>query len=176
MSDIETIETEALTYANAMNALATEVNALQIAIDDAKRRRLPAIKRLVERAAHSKGRLYKAIAESRALFERPRTQVLHGVKVGYTKAKGKVEIDDEAAVIKRIRRLLPEDQAELLIRTEEHVHKPAVYDLSVDDLKRLGIEVTGSGDQVVIKLLDSDIEKIVDALLKGNDDDGAARP
>lgn len=52
-----------------------------------------------------------------------------------------------------------------MIRTTKSVHKPGVYDLTVADLKRLGITIVGDGDELVVKLAGSDIEKLVDALL-----------
>lgn len=163
------IESLARAYADAYAQLGDDVAVLENSIREIKRKMLPRIKRAAEQAAEAKLSLTAAVEASPALFTKPRTRLLHGIKVGFTKQKGTVELGDEAAVIRRIRKLLPEDQAELLIRTEESVHKPSVYDLSVDDLKRLGISITNDSDRVVVKVADSDIEKMVDALLKDED-------
>ena len=77
-------------------------------------------------------------------------------------------------MVSRIEKLLPEDQAELLIRTDKSVHKPGVYDLTAADLKRLGITIVGDGDEVVVKVAGSEIEKMVDALFKDEADKAAA--
>jgi len=77
-----------------------------------------------------------------------------------------VTFADEAATINRIRQQLPTAQAELLIKRTEKVHKPGVYDLTAADLKRLGITIDADSDEVVIKPIDGEIDKLVDALLK----------
>lgn len=162
-NDIEQLSAD---YATAMTDLAYEMGVLESAVRALKAKYLPGIKRDAARAAAVKAKLKARIEESPEQFIKPRTLLFHGVKVGFAKSKGTVSWSDEDAVIRRIRERLPKDQVELLIRSKENVHKPAVYDLVAADLKRLGIEITDAGDQVVIKLTDSDIEKIVDALLK----------
>lgn len=163
------IESLARAYADAYAELSDDVAVLENSIRELKRKMLPRIKRAAEKAAEAKQTLTAAVEATPSLFAKPRTRLFHGIKVGFTKQKGTVELGDEAGVIRRIRRLLPEEQAELLIRTQESVHKPAVYDLSVEDLKRLGISITNDSDRVVVKVADSDIEKMVDALLKDED-------
>lgn len=170
LKDIEDLTRE---YADSYAALASDVETLEAAIRTLKKRMLPAIKRAAEKSANAKEKLRDAIEENRALFDRPRTRLFHGIKVGIAKKKGRVEWDDEAKVIGRIEKLLPEDQAELLIRVEKSVHKPGVYDLIAADLKRLGITIVGDGDEVVVKVAGSEIEKMVDALLE--DDADAAK-
>jgi len=163
------IESLARAYADAYAQLGDDVAVLENSIREIKRKMLPRIKRAAEKAAEAKQSLTAAVEATPSLFAKPRTRLFHGIKVGFTKQKGTVELGDEAAVIRRIRKLLPEEQAELLIRTQESVHKPAVYDLSVEDLKRLGISITNDSDRAVVKVADSDIEKMVDALLKDED-------
>lgn len=166
MTQLKDIEGLARAYADAYAELGDDVAVLENSIREIRRKMLPRIKRAADKAAQAKQSLTAAVESAPALFVKPRTRLLHGIKVGFAKQKGTVELGDEAAVIRRIRKLLPEDQAELLIRTQESVHKQAVYDLSVEDLKRLGISITNDSDRVVVKVADSDIEKLVDALLK----------
>lgn len=152
-------------YAGARRELASYVESLQAELDAAKRRHLERIREAVSRVAGLHDRLRLALEAAPELFRKPRTRVLHGIKVGYTKQRGQVVIDDEAATVARIRRLLPAEQAELLIRVRESVDKPAVYDLSATDLKRLGIAITADTDAVVIRPTDSEVDKLVNALL-----------
>lgn len=165
--DIQTIDTLTAAYATARSALADEVARLQEELEAAKRKRLAAIRARVKAVADRHAELSAALEDASELFKKPRTRTLHGVKVGYQKQPGKVVIDDEEAVIKRIRAQLPEAQADLLIRTRESVDKNAVADLSVADLKRLGIRVTDDSDAIVIKPTDGEVDKLVDALLAG---------
>ena len=168
-STLRDIENLGADYAGAIEDLGHTVAALDSAIRTIKAKSLPGVKRAAAKAAAAKARLKERVEASALLFGKPRTRIFHGVKVGFAKNKGSIEWRDEDAVIRRIKKLLPEDQVELLIRSKENVHKPAVYDLSASDLKRLGIEITGAGDQVVIKLMGSDIEKLVDAMLEDGD-------
>lgn len=167
------IEALAQAYAERYRELEGAVQALEDGVRTIKRKLLPTIKRLAEESAERKGALLAAVNDSRSLFEKPRTRLLAGVKVGVTKRRGKVVIDDEAATIRRIRELLPKDQAELVIRVEESVHKPAVYDLTAGDLKRLGIKVDADTDEAIAKIAGEDVEKLVDQLLGKGDEDAA---
>lgn len=166
MATLNEIEMKAQTYAASREALAGTLMALEDETRALKRKYLARIRKLVETAKAQRADLAAAIDASPALFVKPRTQILHGVKCGFAKAKGRIEWDNEEAVVARIRKLLPADQAELLIRVKESVHKPAVYDLAASDLKRLGIRVEGDGDEVVIKDAAGEVDKLVEALLK----------
>jgi hypothetical protein len=162
---LQTIETHVSVYAARRDRLAAELGVLNNEIERLKAEHLPRLRTLANDTAAAKLLLRGALEAAPEIFAKPRTRIIHGVKVGYTKQKGKVAIDDEAAVIKRIRKLLPVDQAELLIRVREHVHKPGCYDLTAADLKRLGIRVAEDEDAVVIKPTDGEIDKLVDTLL-----------
>jgi len=162
------IEIEALAqrYAESHQRLGENVEILDAGIRELKRRMLGPIKESVAVAAALKQQLAQAVEENPQLFRKPKTQLFHGIKIGFTKRKGRVEWDAEEKVVARIEKLLPADQVELLIRTVKSVHKPAVYDLTAADLKRLGIKIVGDGDEVVVKVAGSEIEKMVDAILK----------
>lgn len=167
------IETLAQRYAEIYRELEGSVQALEDGVRTLKRKLLPTIRHLAEEGAVRKAELLSAVTAAPDLFEKPRTQIMSGVKVGLQKRRGQVVIDDEAATIRRIRELLPKDQAELVIRVRESVHKPAVYDLTAGDLKRLGIKIDADTDEAIAKIAGEDIERMVDALL--TDDEGPAR-
>lgn len=171
MATMNEIEKLTEVYALARGNLAAAVEHLQARLDAVKREHLKDIRKCVALAKDAEAELRAVITGNKELFDKPRTVTLHGVKVGLQKAKGTVSWADEDAVIKRIRAQLPKDQAELLIRTEEHVHKPGVYDLAAADLKRLGIEIKGAGDVPVIKDTTGEVDKLVDALLKDQGDE-----
>ena len=48
----------------------------------------------------------------------------------------------------------------------EKPNKDALADMPAGDLKKLGIELTETGDAVVIKPVDGEVDKICTALLK----------
>lgn len=159
------IENAARIFSDAHEQLGGTVSELERQIEDLKRQALPVIKRAVRRATEARDRLHSMVEANPDLFEKPRTQVIAGIRVGINKRRGRIEYDDEAAVIERIRRLLTAEEAEVLIRVSEAVNKQAVYDLMASDLKRLGIRITDDEDQVVIKPTDSDVDKLVNRLM-----------
>lgn len=165
MPTLAEIEQFTAAYADRRRALVEAVQELESEIAKLKAARWPLIRdiALVVTALHEE--LGTMIMQSPECFERPRTRIIHGIKVGLKKAKGTVEWDDEAAVIRRIRAQLPPEQVELLVRVSESVHKPAVYDLTAGDLKRLGIRVVDDGDQPVVRSTDGDIDKLLAAVL-----------
>jgi tryptophan 2,3-dioxygenase len=177
MSDLEHVQRCAEDYARERDHLTALVQGLQADMAKLQRRSLPNIRRRVGRVAEVRDRLRQAIEAAKAVFaKKPRTQVFSGIRCGYTKQKGEVVIDDEEATIARIYASVPKAQAELLVRVKRSVHKPAVYDLTASDLRRLGIRIEKDGDAIVIKPTDTAVDKIVTALLKDAEkiDDEAA--
>ncbi|GAB4485935.1 MAG: hypothetical protein OHK006_12930 [Thermodesulfovibrionales bacterium] len=163
--DLVTIEGLTKDYADARRSLADRVQALNDEIEAAKKRLLPGIKRAVEKAAEKKAALSSAVLEGVHLFERPRTVVISGIKVGLEKGKGKIEWEDDEQVVRLIEKHFPE-QADVLIQTKKKPLKKALANLSAAELKKIGVVIEETGDQVVIKGADSDVDKLVKALLR----------
>ncbi len=138
-----------------------------------KRQFLPAIRRAVEKAAGWQQRLYNAISEAPELFIKPKTLILHGIRLGYMKSKGTIAWEDDDQVVKLIKKHFP-DQAETLIQVTEKPLKTALAQLSVADLKKIGVTVSDTSDEVVIKPTDSEIDKLINALLKDEEIEKAA--
>jgi len=160
-------EIEKLTkaFSDARQLLAERVGALEDELQTIKRRRLPGIKSAVNSVMEKQAELKAAIEDSSVLFVKPRTFILFGIKIGFQKAKGKISWSDDAQVIKLIKKLLPE-QADVLIKTTEKPVKDALLNLPAADLKKIGCTVNETGDQVVIKSTDSEIDKFVETLMK----------
>lgn len=158
------IEAQAKILADARYVLSERVADLQADLECTKRRRLPGIKSAVAEAIEAKSTLEAAIARAPGLFEDPRTIVVHGIRVGFMKGKGKIEWADEKSVIARIKQHFP-DQAKVLIKTVEKVQKKALAGLSTADLKRIGCTVGRVGDVVYIKPVDDEVDKLVAKLL-----------
>lgn len=165
MASLADLETATKKYSDRRGLLALKVERLHTKIEELKRQYLPDIKRLAEETANSKNELAALIDDSRSLFVKPRSIIIAGIKVGLQKGKGGLEYDDESTVIRLIRKHLPADQHELLIKTIEKVVKKALSELDVTTLKKIGVTVHGTGDEILIKAVDSDVDKIVTALL-----------
>lgn len=159
-----TIEERAARYTGARGELEAQLNAMAEEMDAVKRKHLRALRRLSGVVAEREAELYNAIEVSPDLFIKPRTAIFHGVKVGFTKGIGRVAFDDADQVLKSIRRFRKED-ASCFIRTKEEPNKDALKQLTTDELARLGCRLEGTGDEVVLKCVDGDIEKLVNKLV-----------
>lgn len=173
MSDLDSISKQADSYVAARQLLAERVGALNDSMAQLRRQHIAGIKRALAKAAEAEADLRALVQASPANFAKPKTRVFNGVKVGFQKGKGVISFGDAAAVVTRIKKLLPE-QADILINVKETPVKDALAQLPGADLKKLGVTMTEAGDQVVIKPVDSEVDKLVDALLKdaaGTDED-----
>ena len=159
------IETLTRKFSEHHAMLAGSVADLEDSLAMVRKRYLPTIRAHVARTAKSKSELHAAVAASPGLFEKPRTLIMHGVKVGFTKGKGGIEFEDGDKVVALIRKVFGAD-APAYIRTKEEPDKKMLQDMPVSELKRIGCTVADTGDVVVIKPVDGEVEKIVAALLK----------
>lgn len=164
MPRLQYIERLAKEYAEARAALRERMEALEAELARVKREHITGIKRSAEAAARRKEALSTAVDGSRQLFEKPRTQIIHGIRVGVMKDKGQLSWDEDAQVVALIRRHLAE-QFDTLVKVTEKPVKGALQQLSAAELKRIGVRVVETGDAVYIKPADSEIDKLVDALL-----------
>lgn len=164
MTTITDIEKKTRAYADARATVAAIVTELEDAIDDLKADALPDLRRRLARAGALHDELQALIEDAPELFEKPKSHVFHGIKVGYAKAKGSLTWDDEDQVVARIKKQLP-DQVDVLLAKKETPVKTALAQLPAATLKKLGVEVQADGDAVVIKPQDSDIEKLAKGLL-----------
>jgi hypothetical protein len=170
MATLTDIDKATLAYANCRRSLAGKIQELNDKIDALKREALPLIRRHVNYTAETRSELVSLIESNKYLFDRPRTQVFHGVRVGLQKGRGKLEWEDSEQLIKMIRKICPE-QVDVLIKTTEKPVASALNQLETATLRKLGLEVSETGDQVVIKPTDSEVDKIVNALLKDAEED-----
>lgn len=163
---IETIEQHAKQHAAARSVLTERMKAYRDEVEALKRRKLPGIKSAVFEVSQTHFALHNAINTERELFDKPKTRVLHGIKCGLQKAKGKLSFRNAAGVIKLIKKHFA-DQAEVLIKSKETLVKKALQNLPATDLKKIGCTITETSDEVFIASTDSDIDKLVEALLNG---------
>lgn len=169
-SPLAEIELKAKAYSDDRAHLGELAHDLLQDIEELQRKALPGIKRAVADAAESHAELRALIEMFPGAFEKPRTQIFHGIKVGYRKGGGKVTFENAERVVALIKKHLAENAA-LLIKTTEKPNKEAIADLDVVDLKRIGCAVEGTGDVVEIRPVDGAVEKQVKALLKDAIDD-----
>jgi hypothetical protein len=166
MSELVTIEESARAYAAARAKLAQAVGELQAGLDNLRKNNLPRIKRNLERAAELESELKALVAAAPHHFVKPKTLVLHGIRVGFEKGKGAILFEDDDQVVALIKKKLP-DLVDVLVKSTEKPVKAGLKNLTVQQLKAIGCTVEETGDQVVVRAVDSDVDKLVKALLKG---------
>ncbi len=164
MATLSEIEKLAKEFSEARGILRDRVDVLNMGIDALKKRYIPGIRSAVEKAKEKQAVLSDAIEGNRELFVKPRTLTIFGIKFGIEKQKGKLEWEDKGIVVKLIKKLFP-DSWETYVKVKEDPMKKTLATLPSADLKKLGIQVTETGDAVVIKPADSEVDKLVDALL-----------
>jgi hypothetical protein len=162
---IDIISTATRAYSTEREVLAERVNRLHHEIEAVKRRLLPGIKSAAAKAQDAKDSLAAIIELNPEAFDRPRSITISGIKVGLQKQKGKVTWDKADAVVKAIRRHLPE-RFDDLVETVEKPRKSAINNLTVAEARKLGCTVTEDTDAVLIKATGDDIDKIVAKILE----------
>lgn len=160
MTRLEQMEQLTLEYAKARSTLVERVEHLETAMARLKRRRLNGIRRAACRERGARERLAAAILEHSDLFTRPKTVTIHGVRIGLRKGREQVVFRDSGQVLRLIRRHLAE-QAETLIRTTESPVKSALARLPEKDLRKIGVGLVCASEEVVIRSVDPDVEKLV---------------
>lgn len=159
------IEKQCRDYDTSCAALAAELAELNADLQAVKVKRLARIKRLAAVVARDEAALQGLIEAAPELFKKPRTAVFHGTKVGFYSSEGSVETDDEKRSIELIKTALPK-KAATLINTVEKLKKDAIKKLSAYELDTIECRIEGAGDQVVIKRVDGEIEKLVDKFIE----------
>lgn len=174
MATILEIDKKTKDYSVARRVLVDRMQALEDELTKIKRRLLPGIKMAAVNTAQAKSELFRAIEDSPELFDTPRTMVLYTIKVGLQKGKGKLDWADDDLVVRLIKKNFPEDAWDVLIKKTEKPRKDGLNGLDVKDLRRIGVTAEETGDQVIIKSTDGEIDKLVDALLRENETPEAA--
>ena len=160
-------------YARAHDALRDVMQNMEADRTELLKRHLPGLRIFVRKAAEKKAALKEMIEASVDQFEKPKTRILHGVIVGFRKGVGKIDWDDDARVVALIEKHFP-DWAETLLRVKKSPIVAGLNELDVKDLRKIGVTAENTGDKVVIKPTDSEIDKLVDALLREDETPEAA--
>lgn len=152
-------------YSDVRLTLVERVTKLDKEVRAAQMRALAGIKEAAAELKEAHAELEAALEANKAEFEKPRTRTFFGIKVGFRKLVGSITWKDAEKVVELIKKHFP-TKAEVLIQTTETPVKDALGQLPAADLKRLGVSVVEDSDVPVIKATDSEIDKVVEALLK----------
>lgn len=164
--EIAAIDLLARQYADAQMDLDGMTNELKVVIDAAVRKCWPDLKRATTRTAERYEALHAAVSDAKSAFDQPKTRIMHGIRVGFRKAKDSVQVLNEDNTCALIKKVLP-DQQDVLISTAERPVMSALDQLDDDLLKRIGCKRVPGKDEPTAKMVDTDIDKVVAALMKG---------
>ena len=135
-------------------------------LEAAKDRYMAELKRAVREVADGRADIRNWVDGHRDLFVKSRSRTVHGIKVGLQKGKGKIECDDEVRAMKYIYEHLKEEEHEVLIKRTEKLNKNALNDVDAMDLRRMGVRIVQTGDKIIIKDTDGEVEKLIASMLK----------
>jgi len=162
---IDRIDTLAASYSNVRKLVATRLTHLQEEQRISHKRLIGGIKSAVAEAKDIQAKLTAAIDERRDLFVQPRTWTLHGIKLGLRKGSGKMKWPKVEALLALIKKNFSPATCEGLIKQVEQPNKDALKELPALVLKKLGVEIEGTGDCVFVKPTDGEVDKLVEHLL-----------
>ncbi len=187
MTSLSDLMKRAEALSQERDTLASNLHALQVDIDVIKTAYAPELKRVSRSIIKHTNELADLIKANPQLFTRPRTHVANGLKFGLQKQPGKLSWEDDAKLCARIHSLvgngkmapdeaLTAEQEELLISVTEKPVAKALEKLNGKMLKRLGVTVGTDTDEVLIKSVDGDVEKVLNAVIKDATKDVTAEP
>lgn len=114
--------------------------------------------------AEAEADLEALLKASPSLFQAPRSVTVDGVKCGYRKEEDTLDWGDEDLVIKRIEDLHPE-LYDLLVREKKTLVADALAQLETRQLSKIGVRLVTGADRAFISIGDSDVDKLVKAIL-----------
>lgn len=164
MTTLDIITKKVAVLAHSRNQLGTALGALNADIEKLRAAAMPLINRLMDEAAVAMTEVTTAIESNRGCFVQRKTVVAHGIKFGLQKGKGKIKVLNAKKTVQLIKKLMPH-KADVLINTTEKLAKAAIGQLAVEDLKRIGCEVGDTGDQVLIKPADDNLDTLIKVLV-----------
>jgi hypothetical protein len=159
----EAIDRAASAYAGARDELRQALLTLREEIARVSDTHRPGIIAALDQAVNTREHLRGLIDAHRAVFDHPKSQQLHGIKVGLRKQPGKLTFGDEHAVIQLIRKKLP-SKADGLIQVSESIVAAAVKALPANELAAIGCSITDVADEVIVDAVQGEIDKLLSAI------------
>jgi hypothetical protein len=165
LADIERL---AKLYDDARALLSDRVGICEDLMRDIKRAELPRIKGALAKAIVAKEALRSAVEQHPELFTKPKTHTFHNIKCGFRKGKGELEWEEDETLVALIEKKYKDDADLLgqLLIVKKKPSKAGLEGLDAADLRKLGVTMEDTGEQVVVKPVDGAVEKLVNALMK----------
>jgi hypothetical protein len=161
------VQIESLTreYARQRQALVKRMEEMRAEVTTAYKKHLAGVHDAAERVGDAYKTLFEAIRETPELFQEPRTVYFSGVRVGFIKQRDDLEWQDDELVAQAIEDQL-RDLYPSLVKVERHPIKKSLMQLDPEMLKKLGVTFNLGKDDILIKIREDDIDKLVGAFVK----------
>jgi len=141
------------------------VLAIQEELQQVKRRYLARLRASVGKTRERHANLRLAVESAPELFEKPKTRILHGIKIGFRKQKGGITWADADKVVRALHQQFG-GQADAFLHIKQVPDKTALNKLDASTLRRLGVEIHADHDEVVVEPVDGDVDRVVNALIE----------
>lgn len=167
-SDIELslIEEKANALADAKRRLESELQRADARLVKVREEFGERLKAAALDVASQESELLGLVRRAPTLFHRPQSVEFSGVRVGWRKGKGRLELPETETLIKKIIDQLTPAQRKGVLKVKTTVLKAGLARLSGEILKKLGVNVTAAGQEPFVTFPKSDTEKMVDWWLK----------
>lgn len=163
MSEIERVAADLATVRRTLDA---ELQRADTKLAKVREECADRLKEAATAVAIKEAELLGLVREAEPLFRRPQSVDFDGVKVGWRKSKGRLELPEKDALVKRIEDQLTPAQRKSVLKVKVSVLKGGLSKLSGDILKKLGVTLTGAGPEPFVSFPKSATEKLVDWGLK----------
>jgi hypothetical protein len=166
MPTIEEIEHCCKVYSQANETLTEIKSQLQSEVEAVKTKYYKRVKNAIEGVVDAHTILFATIEESPEHFVKPKTVIFHGVKVGFQKGKDTLEISNPEKTVKLIEKIYDEDRAAELVKIEKVPVLDLIKTLPADEIKEIKCKLVKGSDAVVIKTVDTEVDKFIKSLTK----------
>lgn len=170
LAQIQDLATQLAAARLALQKAAAKYNAaLQRAVADI----LPAVREQATQCANAQHQLLEAVRDNPDAFKRPKSHTILDVKFGLRKVGGGILYGDPAEVVSLIERRLP-DQIDQLIHVVKSPNKNGIKTLPAADLRKIGCGLIEPHDEPFVQCAQTDLDRLVKAILNQNSQDQSA--
>ncbi len=163
--NLKDLETAAKEFSIKSRVLRNIKESLDAEIDEVKSKYIEELKKASSEAGESYQMLLTLVNDSEPLFLDKKSMSINGVKFGYQKKKGKIEIANEQATILKIQELF-KDKADLYLTKKINISKKALDSLTANELKKIGVNIIQDSSEAFVKLTDDEVQKMIEAMIK----------
>jgi hypothetical protein len=171
MTTLDNLSKKAALLSDSRDELRVELLLLDGEMQAVKNAHIKRLQQLTRAVIKHEAELSADIEANTQLFVKPRSQIIDGIKFGLQKQKGSLTWDNTDTVLNRMDDLFNKgdiDRAvyDVCVETKYSLVVAGLEKLEGKLLKKLGITISADTDKVLIKSVDSDVEKMLNAVIK----------